>query len=100
MAMRSPTRASARPVSPPPHGFSRGWLGSNSVTDAPRRASRAAAVAPAGPPPMMAIFMDLTAPSLPLWTGWHPCAHSPKVKAVIDYSVMPHPLVLALYPDV
>ena len=28
MSMASETSASARPVSPPPHGFSRGWLGS------------------------------------------------------------------------
>ena len=34
------TSASARPVSPPPQGFSRGWLRSMMATRAPARASR------------------------------------------------------------
>ncbi len=43
--------ARQREVSPPPHGFSRGWLASISRTDAPALASRRAAQAPAGPAP-------------------------------------------------
>src|SRR5215475_12978445 len=47
------TSPSARPVTPPPHGFSRGWVPSTSVTRAPRRASPYAAQHPAGPAPTM-----------------------------------------------
>src|SRR5262252_520961 len=46
--------ARARPVTPPPHGFSRGCDGSKTVTRAPARASLYAAQAPAGPAPTMA----------------------------------------------
>src|ERR1019366_63583 len=51
MSSAPATSASARPVTPPPHGFSRGWVGSTSATRAPRRASEYAAHAPAGPAP-------------------------------------------------
>ena len=47
---RRPTSASARPVTPPPHGFSRGAT-RRIVTCAPREASTKAARAPAGPAP-------------------------------------------------
>ena len=60
MSMASATSASARPVSPPPQGFSRGWLGSKSETGAPARARRAAAIAPAGPAPMMAMRIGVS----------------------------------------
>src|SRR5436309_6841489 len=50
----SATSASARPVTPPPHGFSRGCDLSKSVTRAPWRASTYAARAPAGPAPTIA----------------------------------------------
>jgi len=65
--MASLTRASARPVTPPPHGFSRGRDPSNTVTRAPRRARRYAAAAPAGPPPTIAtshiVFTNATDPT-------------------------------------
>ena len=48
------TSASARPVTPPPHGFSRGCEPSTSATRAPARARRYAAHAPAGPAPTIA----------------------------------------------
>ena len=53
-AMASATSASARPVTPPPHGFSRGCEPSKIVTRAPLRASTNAARAPAGPAPTIA----------------------------------------------
>jgi hypothetical protein len=63
-SMASLTSASARPVTPPPHGFSRGRDPSNTVTRAPRRARRYAAAAPAGPPPTIAtshiVFVNAT----------------------------------------
>ena len=48
--------ARARPVMPPPHGFSRGCEGSMSSTRAPRRASRNAAQLPLGPAPTMVMW--------------------------------------------
>ena len=48
--------ARARPVMPPPHGFSRGCEGSMSDTRAPRRASRNAAQLPLGPAPTMVMW--------------------------------------------
>ena len=45
----SATSASARPVTPPPHGFSRGCEPSMSATRAPARARQNAARDPAGP---------------------------------------------------
>src|SRR5207247_1323174 len=53
------TSASARPVTPPPHGFSRGCDASKIVTRAPRRASEYAAHAPAGPAPTMATSVSV-----------------------------------------
>ena len=50
-SIASATSASARPVTPPPHGFSRGCDASTIVTRAPRVASTYAARAPAGPAP-------------------------------------------------
>jgi hypothetical protein len=49
---------SAFAVSPPPHGFSRGWDASNTTTRAPSPARRKAARAPAGPAPTTATFMS------------------------------------------
>ena len=54
-ARASATSSSARAVRPPPHGFSLGWLWSNSTTLAPADASWCAAHAPAGPPPTIAM---------------------------------------------
>jgi hypothetical protein len=54
LSMASLTSARARPVTPPPHGFSRGCDGSKSLTRAPLVARQYAAQAPEGPPPTMA----------------------------------------------
>src|SRR3954468_7320941 len=53
-SMASPTSASARPVTPPPHGFSRGCEASKIATRAPLRARQRATHAPAGPAPTTA----------------------------------------------
>src|SRR5215831_15405149 len=58
-SMALDTSPSARPVTPPPHGFSRGWLPSTSVTTAPRRASPYAAQLPTGPAPTIATSQAL-----------------------------------------
>src|SRR5688572_28480562 len=49
------------PVRPPPQGFSRGWLGSKTVTEAPPPARRHASRAPAGPAPTIPTFIYCTA---------------------------------------
>src|SRR3954466_274650 len=56
-SIASATSARARPVTPPPHGFSRGCEPSKIVTRAPPRASTYAARAPAGPAPTIATSM-------------------------------------------
>ena len=52
------SRRRAFAVSPPPHGFSRGWEASNTTARAPSRARSAAESAPAGPAPTIATFID------------------------------------------
>src|SRR5262249_37415175 len=49
--------AGAGGAGPPPQGFSRGWLWSKTVTDAPSRARCQANSEPAGPPPTTATFI-------------------------------------------
>src|SRR3990167_8568616 len=70
-AMASATSARARPVTPPPHGFSRGCDGSKMVTRAPRRAGEYAAHAPAGPAPTVATSMGgITVYRLMAYGSW------------------------------
>ena len=92
----SRTSASARPVTPPPHGFSRGWLRSKMVTRAPERARQYAAHAPAGPAPTIetSVRRTLGTVEASVHTGKQ---RSPRPHAASTTIHTVHQVVLALF---